>query len=676
MWVLRRWVFLLVLGGVAAAQSGKPSVKAGAPRNSPSRTASASPSLPNVILITLDTTRADRMGFLGSTRGLTPNLDELAKQGVVLTRAYSHVPLTPPSHATILTGTYPQFNHVNDFGVRLSADIPYLPEILHRRGYQTAAFVSSVILDPVEGAGLGFDRGFDLYNAGFHRRRPGEDRYQSIERRADEVVARGEAWLDKHPRGPFFLWLHFYDAHDPYDPPEPFKTRFAKDLYDGEIASVDSAVGKFLDSLKARHRFEDTMIALMADHGEALGDHGETAHGVFLYDETIHVPLLFKLPKQASAGKRIERRAVLVDVAPTILETLNLAIPRDMQGQSLLPEMTGTEKRTLPEQAAFAETDYPRRAFGWSSLRALRTGKYLFVEAPHKELYDQSVDPGATKNLAAADSAVADTLTSQIDVFRQKTSSAQAAASTAVDPEAQEKLNALGYVASDNEIKVGPGITDTRADPKDKVEIVNLLHDAILDVEDARYEEAIPLLERVLEKEPGIPVAYMQLGTAYTWLKQYDKAIPPLKKAIEMRNDPLMTHYELGLALSETGDWPGAVTQFEIAVQKSPKWAALHYSLAAAYARVDRPADAHRELETTLKLDPDNYRANLVLGRMLTLEGKPAEGLPNLKKAVKLEPNSPDAHMFLADAYGRMGQVAIAKKEAAEAERLKQGSSR
>jgi choline-sulfatase len=663
MWVLRPFLLLLLLVVCADAVNppGRVSSKPAPPAVTP----------PNVVLITLDTTRADRMGFLGSDRGLTPNLDELANQGVVFTRAYSHVPLTPPSHATILTGTYPQFNHVNDFGKRLPAEVPYLPEILRKRGYQTAAFVSSVILDPVEGSGQGFDRGFDKYDAGFHRRRPREDRYQTIERRADEVVVRALDWLNQHPHGPFFVWLHFYDAHDPYDPPEPYKTKYANAPYDGEIASVDAAVGKFLTQLRTQGQYENSVIAVMADHGDALGEHGETAHGVFLYDETIHVPLVFKLPKEISAGKRVDRRAVLVDVTPTILQTVGSAIPKPMQGESLVPEMTGKEPVKTPEQLAFAETDYPRRAFGWSSLRALRTGKYLFVEAPRRELYDQTVDPNAKHDLAASSTAVTDTLTSQIDAFRQKTSSLEIEAKTPADPEAQEKLSALGYVASDNEMEVRPGIEDTKADPKDKVEIVNLLHDAILAIEDTRYEEAVPLLQQALAKGPGIPIAYAQLGTAYTWLKQYDLAIPVLRKALEAHSDTLMTHYELGLSLSEVGDWTGAVQQFELAVQKSPKWPALHYSLGSAYARVGRLADARKELEMTLKLDPDNFRANLVLGRMLTVQGKPGEGLPYLKKAVKLQANSVDAHMFLADAYGRMGQIAIAKKEAAEAERLK-----
>jgi tetratricopeptide (TPR) repeat protein len=348
-----------------------------------------------------------------------------------------------------------------------------------------------------------------------------------------------------------------------------------------------------------------------------------------------------------------------------------VAIPKEIQGESLAAVIKAGPSQSFPDQEAFAETDYPRKAFGWSSLRALRTGKYLFVEAPRKELYDQTIDPGAKTDLAANSSAVTDTLTGQIDAFRAKTASAESTTKAPVDPEAQEKLNALGYVASDNDIKVGPGITDTRADPKDKVEIVNLLHDAILDAEDQRYQDSIPLLKKVLEKESGIPIAYMQLGSAYAWLKEYEQAVPVLKKAVEMRPDSMMGQYQLGLSLSETGDWEGAVPHFEIAVQKSPKWAALHFSLAAAYARLGRPEDARKELETNLKLEPDNFRANLVLGRLLTLNGKPAEGIPSLKKAVKLQPNSPDAHAFLADAYGRSGQIALAKREAAEAERLK-----
>src|SRR5580698_8962640 len=224
----------------------------------------------NVILITLDTTRADRMGFLGSKRGLTPNLDALSRQSVVFSHAYSQVPLTGPSHATILTGTYPQFNHLEDMGNPLAKDLLYLPDILREHGYHTAAFVGSQILDPKSAAAPGFDRGFEVYDAGFHSRAPGEDRYHSVERRAAVVVAHAIAWLCQSHREPFFLWVHLYDPHDPYDPPEPFKARYRAAPYDGEIAYADSAVGELLAALRARKLYDSTVIAVAADHGEAL----------------------------------------------------------------------------------------------------------------------------------------------------------------------------------------------------------------------------------------------------------------------------------------------------------------------------------------------------------------------------------------------------------------------
>src|SRR5260370_5441345 len=278
---------------------------------------------PNIILITVDTVRAARMGFLGSTLGVGPNLDTLARVSVVSTHAYSQVPLTAPSHATILTGTYPQFHQVNDFQVPLAQELPYAPAILRAHGYRTAAFGGAMVLDPPAGFARGCDRGFDTYDAAFHQACPGEDRYHSTERRGGEVVAHAVAWVNQHPRGPFFMWLHLYDAHDPYDPPEPYKSKYPSAAYDGEIAYVDSAVGTVLSDLRTRGLYDGALIAVMADHGEALGEHGEDTHGFFLYDEPIHVPLVIKLPGAASAGRdstrksagtKIDNRVGLVDV--------------------------------------------------------------------------------------------------------------------------------------------------------------------------------------------------------------------------------------------------------------------------------------------------------------------------------------------------------------------------
>jgi arylsulfatase A-like enzyme/Flp pilus assembly protein TadD len=627
---------------------------------------------PNIILITLDTTRADRMGFLGSKRELTPNLDKLAKQGIIFTHAYAHVPLTTASHATIFTGTYPQFNHVNDFGIPLSERLPYLPDLLHQRGYRTGAFVGSLILDPLDGTAPGFDRGFDVYDAGFHLRAHGANRYKSVERRAADVVDHAIVALKRRPPGPFFLWVHLYDAHDPYDPPEPYKTKYAADPYDGEIAYADACVGKFLTELRAQNLYDGALIAVMADHGESLGAHGENTHGVFLYDETIHVPLLLKLPGNRSAGKQVETHASLVDVAPTVLRSVGVAVPKEMQGTSLL-EMIPSSSASKPpvelDRPAYAETDYPHRAFGWTVLRALRKGKYLYIRAPQTELYDESSDPGAEHNLSSASKAVSDTLGLQLDEFRRKTTQSMVDLAKP-DPEQLQKLQALGYVAS-NTTNTDSNTTDKGIDPKSRIEVSNLLHDAMLDVEETRYEEAVPLLERVLKDQPDMAVATMQLGIAQAGLKNYSAALAPLQKAVKMLPDSGLGHYQLGLALFETGDWKGAAPQFEAAVARAPRWADAHFSLASVYARIDRVPEAMTELNTTLGLNADHYRANLLRGRILSLQGKPVEALPNLSKAVEVQPESREAHAFLADAYNQLGRPLDAERERAEAERLR-----
>jgi choline-sulfatase len=641
-------------------------------------TAQAAPP-PNIILITLDTTRADRMGFLGSKSGLTPNLDLLAAQSVIFTRAYSHVPLTTASHATIFTGTYPQFNGVNDFGKPLRADLPYLPDLLHSRGYQTAAFVASLVLDPIGGTAPGFDRGFDTYNAGFRIRRSGEDRYLTLERRGGEVVARALQWLKTPRRQPFFLWVHLYDAHDPYDPPEPYATRYKKSLYDGEVAYVDASVGKLLTALRARGLYNDAFIAVMADHGEALGEHGERSHGIFLYDETIHVPLLFKLPGATLGVKRVKTRAGLVDVSPTILTAAGFPIPESMQGQSLLPLMKPTTAETRkgssvhvsPDRPAYAETDYPRRAFGWSSLRSLRAGKYLFIKAPESELYDQGSDPAASHNLAGASPAVSDTLAVQTDEFRDRTSTAAGNAAPGLSSQQAEQLSALGYVASDTSASNPNPTGQPGTDPKTKIEIANQLHEALLDVEDGRFADAIPKLVTVLSDQPQMAVAQMHLGTALARLKKYKDALPPLQKAVELLPDSGMGHYELGLALFETGDWPSAAKQFEVAVARAPRWADAQFSLASVYARIDRVPEALDHLDITLQLDANHYRANLLRGRILSLQGDSAGALPNLEKAASVEPKSVEAHQFLSEAYAKLGQHEHAAREHAEAERLR-----
>src|SRR5581483_1635316 len=380
--------------------------------------------------------------------------------------------------------------------------------------------------------------------------------------------------------------------------------------------------------------------------------------------------LVVKLPLNHHAGKQVESRVGLVDVTPTLLQVAGLPIPKEMQGEPLVeparaPSRPGAEK-PAEDRPIYAETDYPHRGFGWSALRALRTGKYLYIQAPERELYNVAIDPAEAHNVASTSKAVADTLAQQTEDFRTKTTQTLVDLAKP-DPEQMKKLEALGYVASQWEsAKDEKNLTG--ADPKTKIQISNSLHDAMFLVEDARYEEALPLLAKVLADAPEMPVANMQYGMAQARLRNYAKAIGPLQKAVKLRPDSGMGHYELGLALFETGDWKSAAPQFEAAVQSAPRWADAHFSLAAVYARIDRVPDAMTELDMTLGLSPGHYRANLLRGRILSLQGNAGAAIVNLQKAVEVQPDSREGHLFLADAYAQLGRVFDAEKERAAAQ--------
>jgi len=633
---------------------------------------------PNIILITLDTTRADRMGFLGSRRGLTPNLDALAARSVVFTRAYAQVPMTSPSHAALLTGTYPQFNHLRDLAEPLAEDLPYLPEILHQHGYRTAAVIGAMVLDPNSGAAPGFDRGFDVYDSDFHNPAPGEDRYQSLERRAEDVANRGMNWLSHRPEGPFFLWLHFFDPHDPYDPPEPFKTRHASQPYDGEIAYTDSIVGSVIEVLERHGLFEKTLIAVAADHGEAFGEHGEKRHGLLLYDETIHVPLLLKLPNEKFAGRRVDARVGLADVAPSLLEGAGVSIPAAMQAQSLLPLIAALEAPAAhavrdaksSERAVYSETDYAHRTFGWSELHSWRSGKYLYIRGPGKELYDESSDPHAQKNLALTSRAVAGTLDGQLSEFRQKTTSNRAEQRT-LDATQAESLHALGYLASDS--GSSSGSSQALVDPKNKTRLVNQVQEALFELEQGHYETAMTALRQVV-RDPAAVNAYLEFGMAMARHQRYQDALPLLQAAAQKMPKSEVAHYELAKVLVNTSQWQAALTEMEAASALKPDSAQLHFYVASLQGRLKHIPDAISQYEEALKLAPDHFDANLSYGRLLLQLGHPDQALPKLSRAVQIKPESPVAHGSLAEAYQQLGQIEDASRERMKAEELKRSN--
>jgi len=545
---------------------------------------------PDVVLVTLDTVRADRMGFLGSKRGLTPTLDALAREGVVFEDAFAEAPLTTVSHATILSGLHPPAHGVEDFGMALPPVVPWLPALLRGAGYRTGASVGSIVLDPKGPIAPGFDRGFDAYDAGFERRRDGADPYRTKERRGAEVVSRALAWLDRRGPGRFFLWVHLYDAHDPYDPPEPFASRYAREPYDGEIAGVDAVVGRLCDGLRVRGLWDGALVVVAGDHGEALGEHGEATHGVFLYDATIHVPLLLRLPRREEAARRVAARVSLVDVAPTVLEATEVAIPQEVQGRSLLGLARGGRESERP---AYAESEYPRRVYGWSDLRAWRAERFLFVEAPRRELYDLRSDPGATRNLAGERPAVADGMAAEIERSRRAWAGvAPQAPRGQADAELVERLASLGY-ASGATGSVAP--PPSGIDPKDKIHVVNLLQHATQAGEEGRWDLALPIYEKVVSTDPQIFTARIELGLALARRAQ----------AEARRGD--------GAARARE-DWARALPHLKLVAERMPDYADARFTLGLAYASLGRSGEAVRELRAALARDPGHRQARALLG--------------------------------------------------------------
>src|SRR6266568_21191 len=397
----------------------------------------AAPPRPNIVLITLDSIRADRVGFLDA-KYPTPSLDTLAKQSIVFEHAYAQAPLTVVSHATILTGTYPQMHRASELGAPLGAELPYLPDLLHGPGYRTAAFVGTKLLDPRNGFAPGFDRGFDTYENGGQK----------------EIITHATEWLSRNQQ-PFFLWVNISS---------PLASTGAG--YKAAVSLADAALGKLVSVLRTQKRYDNAIVIVASAHGESLGAHGEETHGIFLYDETIHVLLLVKLPGSQLAGKRVSAHVRLLDIAPTALEAAGLPVPSQMQGQSLLRIAKTSPTSDLP---VYSRSDFPRQAFGWSVLESWRAGKYLYIRAPKPELYDLSADPQATKNLAQTSKAILATMAAQLDAFDSHFGNkGSKPEGTGLSSSEAQKLASLGYVGLQrSSSNVNPAVNGT--DPKDTI---------------------------------------------------------------------------------------------------------------------------------------------------------------------------------------------------------------
>jgi arylsulfatase A-like enzyme/Tfp pilus assembly protein PilF len=646
------------------------------------QTTAARKSPPDVYLITIDTLRADHVSCYGYKQVETPALDALAVDGVRFTQAFTHSPITNTSHITILTGLLPSVHGVTDFGVPLSPQHVTAAELLKQHGYHTAAFIGAVILDS-NSLAPGLDRGFDFYdnfpktdgedgggkNAG--GKSSGEDKADSgknerwgrVERRGMEVVEHAEGWFEKHRTGPHFVWVHLYDPHDPYEPPAPFSEKYKDHLYDGEIAYADSAVAHWIAYLKKAGVYDNAIIVVTGDHGEGLGEHGEETHGLFLYDSTLHVPLILKMPLKsvsaAQSGSVVDALVRTTDILPTILSVTGVAAPAELNGESLLPLIDSSnnernhnhnnnddknnepknEAQALSSRTLFGETDYPLR-WGWAPLRALRTDNAKWIEAPQPELYDLQADPKELKNLYSPHG---------------------------TDSKAQDMQTEIAKWEAKLPARNNAEVEAALPDPKDKIDVQNLLHRAMLAADDHRSSEARPLLERALQIDPTSATAFRQLGELELADKDFSKAAVHLKRASELHPDDSTDAFELGEALEKSGDWPGARDALESSLKISPSQTSARLLLGHVYLQLKDGKNAEDQFEAALLVDSNNSDGRLGLAEAQILQSNFAAALPDLEAFTKSDPRNAAALRLLVRTYRGLGREQDAVRTEARA---------
>jgi len=676
-------------------------VSIAAGQSQPGRPATAAPATP-VILITIDTLRADRLGCYGNASIRTPNLDRLARDGARFAQAIVDCPITLPSHCSILTGTYPVYHGVRDnSGYRLPQQQITLAEVFKKQGYRTGAFLGAAVLDSV----TGLDQGFDVYADDFQSAGLPEADFSSGQRRGGAVMDRALAWMQRaRPGEKSFVWIHLFDPHAPYDPPAPFAARYRADPYDGEVAYVDSVVGRLISYLVSSGQYEQSLMAVTSDHGEGLGQHGEATHGLFLYDATLRVPWLLKAPARRWAGRIVEESVQSVDVMPTLLQILGFPRPESVQGAGQVALLEGT----VPTETrfSFGETLLPRNQYGWSALFSLRTGQHKWIEAPRPELYDLKKDPEERNNLFHSQQGLALQLKQHRSALAAQYSGNRAAEARlkVSDPEAFQRLLGLGYVAVDVPAAGADSSSSGLPDPKDKIAIFDLLWSAASDSEARRYDDAVLKLKRVLATDPETYFARALLGMTYHQMGDLASAARELRAALTLRPADVVTTFYLGLTLARMGQHQAAREAFEKVLELDPandgalnnlgivalnekrfdSAAALYRRLVAskphdsfawanlglALMNLQKTAEAVTALEKAAEIDPAVPQIRNNLGLALMSSDRPADAIVHYRKAIALDPNYGQAHYNLALALGRLGRTVEAGREMTIARRL------
>lgn len=614
----------------------------------------------NVLLITIDTLRSDHLGCYGSREVSTPNIDALAAGGIRFADATAHVPLTLPSHTSIHTGNFPAFHGVHDNGgFYVSKSQITMAKLFKQSGFTTAAFVGAYVLDHIWGLNQGFETYYDNFDVKQGSEKNGGISLNGIERKADEVFASTTDWLDHHGNERFFLWTHFYDPHSPYEPPKEWADRYPGHPYMGEIAYTDSVVGKLMAYLEAHHLREKTIILLTGDHGESLGEHGESTHAFFVYDATLHVPMILNMPQRELGSRVVLQQARSVDIAPTLLQLSGIAVPESIQGRSLLHLIFDTDlAEALP---SYAECYYPQFHFGWSRLLSLRNGAYKYIDTPRPELYDLSKDPHELDNIYDSHKQIAATLKSQLVKIEETKSAGTTMQPGAVDDETHEKLAALGYVGA----FAGPLESDPLKlpDPKDKIDLFNVISSARADSIKGNSDQAIAKFTEALKSDPNIVDAHFMLGNEYYKKEDYSAALNEFKEALILKPDYDFAMINLANTYEKLGRIDDALAGFDLFLKKNPENSQVLHRIGELYLSKSDYKTAMDYFQKALKSDTDTGWIHNSIGVVYLKMKESDQAEASFRKALEINPKATMAHFNLAELYEAKKDFSNAEKE-------------
>jgi choline-sulfatase len=614
---------------------------------------------PSVILISVDTLRADRLSSYGYQGHTTPNIDEIAKGGTLFWAIASQVPLTLPSHTSLLTSTYPFSNGVEDNGEEVPANSVTLARVLKFHGYHTAAFVGGFVLD----RRFGLNQGFDFYDSPFDLHKEGGTDVGDIKRLGSEVVDSAIKWIQGNPEGPFFVFIHLYDLHSPYNVPQPYRARFGTG-YEAELRYVDVEIGHLWNFLTRNGLLKNTLVVFTADHGEGLGQHGESTHGYFIYQSTLWVPLIFHWPTESkrSFPSRVNVPAGLIDVAPTILQFAGIATPPHFQGKSLFGWIYSEKPQT--DREVYSESLYAHYHFGCSGLQSLRIGRYKYTDAPKPEFYDLEQDPGELHNLSSQKRSLALAYRERLLALVSKFKRRHTVSTSALSPEAIARLSSLGYIAvsSPHSAPIAGG-----ADPKDRIRAYEEYGHAIELAASGHFHQSNALLERLLAEYPHL----IDLRTSLGWNNQkMGDHIAALKQFnIVLKEDPLnvIAHFDLGVSYFKLGQLQDSIKELQATLAIAPYYTQAENLLGTILLHEGKYEEAAEHFHHILKVAPNDYSANYDLGALAILGHQWDQAHQYLRVAVSVEPNNPAAHNTMGSYYLQLGDLPKAQQEFAQA---------